>query len=136
MFSKCANGSCPQAFHYSRGSVVFRVETPPDYQAGEGRRSRISQVEYYWLCAECLHIILVSMGDHGAARKPFATKAGQNVSLTSLDTALRDMERTETLDTDRLNEMRQNPGKKDGFLEHFEVGAREEDFPGGVLRMV
>ena len=88
MFIKCANGACPEAFHYSHGAMAFRVET----RRGEPYSNLDLSVEYHWLCPQCLHIILVSWLDHcGAWPTGGPESAGKTVHLISLDTALADM---------------------------------------------
>jgi hypothetical protein len=99
MFTKCANWNCPQQFRYFRGAMVFRVETQPGSESGSGKPSVDPLVEYHWLCAECLHVILISLEDHGAGTGPLLGTArepnGRIVRLTSLDAALAELAKTE-----------------------------------------
>ena len=99
MFTKCANGSCSQLFHYSSGAMAFRVDrrsalamyfgladSTLHFAAGE-IRDGVSNSEYHWLCPECLHIILVPWLDFGQTSGEFA----RTVHLISLDSALDEM---------------------------------------------
>src|ERR1700716_2986074 len=89
MFTKCANWNCSQQFRYSRGAIVFRVETPAGPASSLDEPSVGSQVDYHWLCAECLRVILISVEDHwpGTQSLPGTASGGPTkiVKLTSLD---------------------------------------------------
>jgi hypothetical protein len=114
MFRKCANGNCPQAFQYFRGSVVFRVESPAD-----------STIEYHWLCAGCLHIILISLEDHGTGTRHVSAGRARLVSLTSLDTALGDMaklEETASLAEEKESDGMEHPLEMPGYEERLSAG--------------
>jgi len=77
MFVKCANGSCPCAFYYSIGAMVFEVEG----RSGHDLKTGEAPVVYYWLCPDCLPILLTAWFDHGAGRQV----AEQRVRLMSLE---------------------------------------------------
>jgi len=97
MFTKCANWNCSQPFRYSHGAVVFRVETVAGISS-LAAPSVCSQVDYHWLCAECLRVILISLEDHGIGTQT-APEMGSGglakiVRLTSLDAALAELAKT------------------------------------------
>ena len=77
MFVKCANGSCPCAFYYSIGAMVFAVKGCSGQHLEPGE----APVVYHWLCTGCLPILLTAWFDHGAGR----TDAEQRVRLISLE---------------------------------------------------
>ena len=92
MFVKCANESCSQPFQSGLATMVFRVETHAvsasdsnNCAVGKGR----PEVEYHWLCPECLHVILISWFDHQSAGKLGSFKsATKTVHLILLDQVL------------------------------------------------
>ncbi len=95
MFTKCANWNCSQPFRYSRCAVVLRVETPADTISSGGEPPVSSRVDYHWLCAECLRVILISLEDH-RNRVQFVPGAADGapakiVKLTSLEAALAEL---------------------------------------------
>lgn len=89
MFVKCANDNCSQPFQSGLATMVFRVETHA--VSGSGSRNCAvgkgkPEVEYHWLCPECLHIILISWFDHQSAGSPAGLpSATKTVHLILLD---------------------------------------------------
>ena len=89
MFVKCANGSCSQPFQSGLATMVFRVETR-SFPAADSHNCAVEkgepEVEYHWLCPECLHIILISWFDYQDGSKVAGSKsATKTVHLISLD---------------------------------------------------
>lgn len=89
MFVKCANGSCSEPFDSTLGTMVFRVETRTILRVDSGRSAALEpapEIEYHWLCPECLHIILIPWFDHrGASAIAVARSTTRTVHLMSLD---------------------------------------------------
>jgi hypothetical protein len=82
MLTKCANASCDREFRYAQNGKAFRVET--QHPAGSERA-----VEHYWLCDECMVLILPLLGDDMHLHFPIPhSEATRRVSLVRIDEAI------------------------------------------------
>ena len=105
MFTKCANWNCSQVFCHSRCAIVFRIETRGGEGATAGEPPLRGRVDYHWLCAECLRVVLIALEDQeggvGLASGRLGGGGGKIVRLISLDAALEELagsgERAEVL---------------------------------------
>ena len=82
MLTKCANTSCDREFRYAQNGKAFRVETR--HPAGSG-----GAVEHYWLCDECMVLILPLLGDNMDLNFPIPhSEATRSVRLVRIDEAI------------------------------------------------
>lgn len=82
MLTKCANASCDRKFRYAHNGKAFRVETLSP--AGSDRA-----VEHYWLCDECMVLVLPLLGDDMHLHFPIPhSEATRRVSLVRIDEAI------------------------------------------------
>jgi hypothetical protein len=144
VFTKCANWNCPQQFRYFRGTMVFRVETLSGSKMGPGKPSVAPQVEYHWLCVECLRVILISFEDHSAEMEllPGTVRGGNGriVRLTSLDSALAELSETAgwsqtqdlapAMDRGISMSLPDMPGSENGFSGGGSPATRTRTSPG------